>query len=148
MSKRIFRLVHETARKNAAHECLSAPEGYVVTISEPAKKREQEEKYHAMIGDISRQCTFIGKKWTTEDWKRLLIDAFAQAMREVGKPLHHDGRVVPSLDHGRVVQLGIQSRDFYVKEAAAFIEYLLAWGSDQPVPVVWTEPTARYGEAA
>lgn len=148
MSKIILKLTGPLAKQAACRYVNEAPDGFVVTISEPAKKREQEEKYHAMIGDISRQCTFIGKKWTTEDWKRLLIDAFAQAMRDIGTPLHHDGRVVPSLDHGRVVQLGIQSRDFYVKEAAAFIEYLLAWGSDQPVPVVWTEPTARYGEAA
>ena len=148
MSKIILKLTGPLAKQAACRYVNEAPDGFVVTISEPAKKREQEEKYHAMIGDISRQCTFIGKKWKTEDWKRLLIDAFAQVMREVGTPLHHDGRVVPSLDHGRVVQLGIQSRDFYVKEAAAFIEYLFAWGSDQPVPVVWTEPAARYGEAA
>lgn len=142
MSKRIWKLTGEVAKKAACREILAAPEGHVVTLAEPAKKRIQEEKYHAMIGDISKQCAFMGRKWETEDWKRLLIDAFAQAMREIGTPLHHDGRVVPSLDHERVVQLGIQSRDFRVKEAAAFIEYLLSWGNEQPVPVVWTEPVA------
>lgn len=148
MSKRILKITGEVARKAICREVLAAPDGYMVRISEPEKKREQEEKYHAQIGDISKQCLFMGKKWGREDWKRLLIDAFAQAMREVGTPLHHDGRVVPSLDHERVVQLGIQSRDFYVKEASAFIEYLYAWGADQPDPVVWTEPFAEERWAA
>lgn len=117
---------------------MDSPDGYMVTVSEPAKKRIQEEKYHAMFGDIARQCEFIGKKWDAEDWKRLLVDAFALAMREAGTPLHHDGRVVPSLDGQRVVQLGIQTRDFYVREAAEFISFLYAWGDERGVE--WTEP--------
>ena len=117
-----------------------APEGHVVRISEPAKKRIQEEKYHAMIGDIAKQCMFMGQRWDSEDWKRFLVDAFARVMRDAGTPLHHDGRVVPSLDGQRVVQLGIQTRKFYVKEAAEFIEYLYAYGADNNVQ--WTEQAA------
>ena len=117
-----------------------APEGHVVRISEPAKKRIQEEKYHAMIGDIAKQSTFMGQKWDAEDWKRFLVDAFAKVMRDSGTPLHHDGRVVPSLDGQRVVQLGIQTRKFYGKEAADFIEYLYAYGADNNVQ--WTEQAA------
>jgi hypothetical protein len=143
MSKVTLKVTGPLARQAIKRKADEVPEGWVATFSEPVKKRDQEEKYHAQIGDISKQCLFMGKRWSREDWKRLLIDAFAQAMREVGTPLHHDGRVVPSLDHERVVQLGIQSRDFRVKEAAAFIEYLYAWGADQPVPVVWTDPVAQ-----
>ena len=55
-----------------------------------------------------------------------------------GTPLHHDGRIVPSFDGRRIVQLGIQSRDFYVKEAAAFIEFLYAFGAARGVR--WSEP--------
>lgn len=138
MSRRVFMLVHAEARRRAAACCMDSPDGYMVTVSEPAKKRIQEEKYHAMFGDIARQCEFIGKKWDAEDWKRLLVDAFALAMREAGTPLHHDGRVVPSLDGQRVVQLGIQTRDFYVREAAEFISFLYAWGDERGVE--WTEP--------
>lgn len=110
----------------------------MVTISEPTRKTVQNAKFHAMFCDIARQCEFIGGKWDAEDWKRLLVDAFAHAMREAGSPLHHDGRVVPSLDGQRVVQLGIQTRDFYVREAAEFITYLYAWGAEQGV--LWSEP--------
>ena len=89
-------------------------------------------------GDIARQVEHIGRKWEADDMKRLLIDEFADEMRAAGTPLHHDGRIVPSFDGRRIVQLGIQSRDFYVKEAAAFIEFLYAFGAARDVR--WSEP--------
>ena len=141
--KRVYFLVHETARRLAAAQCMTAQEGYVCTIQEPTKNRLQEEKYHAMIGDIAKHCTFMGQRWASDDWKRLLVDAFAKAMREIGTPLHHDGRVVPSLDGERVVQLGIQTKEFRVKEAANFIEYLYSYGSENNVR--WSE-SAQWDE--
>jgi hypothetical protein len=137
-ARRTFVLAHDQARNNAARECLQAPAGWMVVVSEPVKKRIQEEKYHAMIADIARQVEHIGRKWHEADMKRLLIDDFADEMRMAGTPLHHDGRVIPSLDGQRIVQLGIQSRDFYVKEAAQFIEFLYAFGAARDVR--WTEP--------
>jgi hypothetical protein len=131
----------EAARKAICRHVLAAPEGYVVKISEPKKKRAQEEKYHAMIGDIAKHCTFMGRRWDEEDWKRLLVDAFAKAMRDAGTPLHHDGRVVPSLDGNRVVWLGIQTRYFRVAEAANFIEYLYCYGAEHGVE--WSERDGR-----
>ena len=131
--RQTFILAHDMARANAARAVQAAPDGYMVQISEPTKKREQEEKYHAMIGDIAKQCEFMGGKLDADDWKRLLVDMFAKVMRDLGTPLHHDGRVIPSLDYERVVQLGIQTRDFWVREAADFIEYLYAFGAENGV---------------
>jgi hypothetical protein len=131
----------EVARKAICRHVLAAPDGHVVTISEPKKRRIQEEKYHAMICDIAKCCTFMGKRWHEEDWKRLLVDAFAKAMRDAGTPIHHDGRVVPSLDMKRVVQLGIQTREFWVREAADFIEYLFAFGEENGVE--WSDPFTK-----
>lgn len=143
---RTFRLMHKLARQNAAEYVgRVAPDGWTVRVSPPAKRRAQEERYHAMIGDIASQWQFAGQKWHLEDMKRLLIDAFAEAMRQAGTPLHHDGRVVPSLDGRRVVQLGIQSREFYVAEANQFIEYLFAFGAD--IGIAWSDE-ARAPERA
>lgn len=139
--KKTFILAHDLARANAVKAVQVAPAGLMVQISEPTKKRIQEEKYHAMIGDIAKQCEFMGRKLDTDDWKRLLVDMFAKVMRELGTPLHHDGRVIPSLDFERVVQLGIQTREFWVREAADFIEYLYAFGAERDVR--WTEPKER-----
>ena len=48
--------------------------GLMMTLSEPTKKRIQEEKYHAQIDDIAEQTTYAGKSWHREDMKRILID--------------------------------------------------------------------------
>lgn len=136
--KQTFILVHAEARRRAIQAVQEAPDGFMVQVSEPAKKRIQEEKYHAMIGDIAKQCEFMSGKMDADDWKRLLVDMFSKVMRDLGTPLHHDGRVIPSLDFERVVQLGIQTREFRVAEAANFIEYLYAFGSDRGV--IWSEP--------
>lgn len=130
MNKRPFFLVHDQARQGAADFALrGAPDGWMVVFSEPTKRRIQEEKYHAMIGEIAEQVEHIGRKWDLDDMKRLLVDEFADEMRSAGTPLHHDSRVTPSFDGRRIVQLGIQTRDFYVKEAAQFIEFLNAFGA-------------------
>jgi hypothetical protein len=110
-----------------------------VTVRESAKpkSRDQEAKYHAMFGDIAKQCEFMGKQWDADDWKRLLVDAFYRATKddpdlsqEWGKVMP---RMVPSLDGSGVVQLGAQTRRFTKKLASAFIEYLYAWGAEQGV---------------
>ena len=129
MTARKFVLVHDQARRNAASWCMDAPVGYEVRISEPKKRRAQEECYHAMIGDIARQIEHVGRRWHADDMKRILVDEFAEEMRLAGTPLHHDGRVVPSMDGRRIVQLGMQTSEFYVREAAQFIEFLNAFGA-------------------
>lgn len=103
------------------------------------KSREQEEKYHAMIGDISKQLLHNGEKLDAESWKRLLIEAFVIVMQEMAKgenkpdPFHGKARLIMSLDGKRIVQLGVQSRSFGKKVASDFIEYLYAYGVDNGV---------------
>jgi hypothetical protein len=140
-TKQTYIFAHATARQRAKAAIDAAPDGYVCTLSEPKKRRIQEERYHAMVGDIAAQIELMGRKWDADDAKRLLVDAFAEVMRQAGMPLHQDGRVVPSLDGKRVVQLGIQTRDFYVREASEFIEYLFAFGAEHEV--AWTDPATR-----
>jgi hypothetical protein len=91
------------------------------------KSREQEEKYHAMIGEIAKQAQHIGCKWGVDDFKRLLIDQWAS---ETDRKL---GRLVQSLDGVRIVQLGMQSRRFSKEEACEFIDWLEAWGATNGV---------------
>lgn len=144
MSRQVFVLAHREARRRAVEAVQQAPEGFVVRISPPGKSRDQEERYHAMLGDIAKQWTFMGQKWHQDDVKRLLVDAFAEAMRQAGTPLHHDGRIVPSIDGQRVVQLGIQTSRFYKREATEFIEFLFAWGAEEGI--VWSNERRRAEE--
>ena len=106
---------------------LQAGKKLYLSISEETKSREQEEKYHAMIGEIHKAMQRAGSDWQYDDWKRLLIDQWAQDDGQQGS------RVAPSLDGKRIVQLGLQSRKFTIKQGSSFIEWLHAFGADKGI---------------
>lgn len=96
------------------------------------KSREQEEKYHAMIGDIAKQAQHMGAKWDAETWKRLLVDKY---VREIG--LH--SQIMANLDGNGLVQLGFQTRNFTKEQASEFVEWLHSWGANNGI--TFTEKT-------
>ena len=108
---------------------LLAGNKLVLTIEQESKSREQEEKYHAIINDIAKQSSHLGAKWSSEDWKRFLVWQFA---KEIGIST---GKLVPSLDGTGIVQLGLQTRKFKKHESTQFIEWLLAWATQNGVTV-------------
>ena len=108
-------------------ENLKAGKQLRMEIKAERKSRDQEEKYHAMIGEIATQAQHLGAKWSTEDWKRLLIDLFA---KETGL---QGGKIIPSLDGQGIVQLGLQTRNFTKDQAMEFITFLQAWGASNGI---------------
>ena len=74
---RIIKILWQAYQSGKPHE--------IIIREYDAKSREQEEKYHAMIGDISRQMRYHGEKLDRESWKRLLVEAFVQVMRETAQ---------------------------------------------------------------
>ena len=132
-----FNLVHQQARDGVSKYAQIAPQGWRVVFSEPSRKIAQNDKFHAMIGDIAKQTKYIGRTWDAGDMKRILIDEFADEMRTHGTPLGHDSRIIPSENGRRIIQLEIRSSEFRVKEASDFIEFLFFWGAQRGV--VWTE---------
>jgi hypothetical protein len=108
-------------------QALDAGRPLVMDIQQAPKSREQEEKYHAMIGEIAKQAEHLGAKWDAESWKRLLVDQF---LRENGKG---GNRVLPNLDGTGIVQLGFQTRRFSKEQASEFVEWLLAWGAEHGI---------------
>ena len=145
MNKRIFILAHDQARANAARYIANeAPEGFRVTVSEPKRKDLQNDKFHAMLSDIAKQCFYSGRKLQAESWKRLLVEAFVFILREEAKgqgkpdPFPTGGALLPSLDGLRIVQVEVLTRNFTVNQAAQLIEYLYAYGAENNI--CWSEP--------
>ena len=97
------------------------------------KSREQEEKYHAMIGEIAKQAQHLGAKWIAEDWKRLLVDQFCKDTGLTGS------KVIPDLSGDGIVQLGFQTRNFTKEQASEFVEWLHSWGANNGI--TFTEKT-------
>ena len=108
---------------------INALETKVLTleIKEANKSREQEEKYHAMIGEIAKQAQHLGAKWDAESWKRLLVDQFCRD-NDI-----KTGVVIPNLSGDGIVQLGFQTRKFTKEQASEFVEWLHAWGAEHGV---------------
>jgi hypothetical protein len=147
----VFILAHKQARARAAQAVAEAPDGYRVTVQPPRKTRDQEERYHAMIGDIAKQCRFQGRRLPLQSWKRLLVESMVHVLREEARaqgksdPFPDTGCVLPSLDGLRIVQVEVLTRDFNKAQASAFIESLYAYGAENGVE--WTEPMPLREEA-
>lgn len=134
--KKVFKLSHDLARQGVKKFADLCEAGWTVTFAPPVKSREQEEKYHAMIGDISKQ--YGGELADKEDAKRILISAFRHDTRELLKDEWEkfgDLRMGRGL-RGEVVLLGTQSRRFSKVLASNFIEWLYAFGAENDI--AWT----------
>ena len=108
-------------------DALKAGKQFQVEIKYKNRSNEQNEKFHAIIGDIAKQAQHMGAKWDAEDWKRLLVDKF---LRETG---FKNSPIIPNLDGTGIVQLGFQTRNFSKEHASEFVEFLQAWAADNGV---------------
>jgi len=108
-------------------KALDAGNNLVMEIKLSSKTREQEEKYHAMINDIAKQAKHLGAKWSSEDWKRLLVDQFLREEANI------QGKIIPNLDGTGIVQLGFQTRKFTKEQASEFVEWLYAWSGNNGI---------------
>jgi hypothetical protein len=118
--KRIFVLAHRQARANAAHFAYEAPEGWMVTFSEPKRNLDQNAKFHAIVGDIAKSgLKWAGKPRTAAQWKVLLVSGHAAATNE-------GSEMVPGLE-GEFVNLRESTALMSKKRSASLIEYALAF---------------------
>jgi hypothetical protein len=108
-------------------KALDSGKHLTMEIKLASKSREQEEKYHAMIGDIAKQAKHLGAKWSSEDWKRLLVDQFLREEANI------QGKIIPNLDGTGIVQLGFQTRKFTKEQASEFVEWLYAWSAENGI---------------
>ena len=116
------------------------------------KTRLQEEKYHAMIGDVARQCMHLNQVLDAESWKRLLVQQFREDSIESGVDRvaeywkRNEVKLMPSLSGKSLVLLGAQTRDFPKYVAAAFIEWLYAYGANNDIAWSKAEDFERWQE--
>jgi len=97
----------------------------VVTIALQSRNEEQSRKFHAMCGDIARQCQWAGKKRTAEQWKLLFVSAHAVATRE-------GSEIVPGIEN-EFLNIRESTARMGVKRMASLIEYVSAWGAENDV---------------
>lgn len=120
---------------NTAKPLLMAGHRLVAKL-EPENRRDNHNRhFHSLIGQISDHLG--GDLADKEDAKRILISAFRIDTRNdpdlAGEwAKFGDVRMGRGL-RGEVVLMGMQSRDFSIKLARAFIEWLYAFGAEHGV---------------
>ena len=108
-------------------ETLQTGKKLRLEVKRSTRSSDQNAMFHSLIDSIAKQMKAAGSAWSSDDWKRLLIDQWAH---ETGRKI---GKVAPSLDGERVVQLGLQSHKFTVEEGSEFIEWLMAWMAEKGI---------------
>lgn len=102
--------------------------GTIVEFRKKTRSHEQSAKMHAMLGEVANQVVWYGTKLLVEDWKNM----FTASLRKA--------QVVPGIDAGTVVPLGIHTSTMTVDEMSNMIEAIYAFGSDPEHLVVFKDP--------
>lgn len=126
MARQAFILANEAVRNRAIDALRTAPVGWRVEISEPRRTLDQNAKLWAMLGDVSKQVEWYGEHLSPDDWKTVLTASLRKA------------RVIPGLDAGTLVPLGLSTSGMTKRELADLVELIYAFGSERGV--IWSEP--------
>lgn len=94
MSKRIWKITGEVAKKAACREILAAPEGWIVSLSEPNRTLDQNAAQWPYLEAFAKQkqlCINGEMQWvTSDDWKDVLTGCWNGEMRMAA----FDGKVI------------------------------------------------------
>lgn len=126
--KRVFKLVHSTARRLAVEEVETAPDGYCVTVSEPTRTLEQNAAQWPYLVGFAQQkqlCINGVMQWVTdEDWKDVLTACWTGEMR------------MAAFD-GKVIMLPQRTSVMGKKVFSDWLEFLIAMAAQSGVEPVY-----------
>jgi hypothetical protein len=121
-------------RKTVAQHIIDAEDWAIAKISPPSRNLDQNARFHAMCGDISKQCKHVGRKLSLEQWKTLLVSAHAVATNE-------GADMVPGIE-GEYVNLRESTARMSIRRMASLITYVQAYGD--MADIKWSEPVSHF----
>lgn len=108
---------------------LTAGQRLIVDIRPETRSDAQNRLLHALIGDVSKQAEWMGKRRTPAEWKVLFVSGHAVATKR-GVDL------VPGLE-GEFCNIRESTARMGKARVNSLIEYIHAWGAAHDV--VWQE---------
>jgi hypothetical protein len=114
------RMIDDARRQRALQLVAKAPEGYVVSISEPKRSGEQNDKMWAMLGEISTAKP-EGRHHTPDDWKAIFMNACGW-----------ECQFIEGLD-GRPFPKGFRSSALTVGQMSKLIAYMTAFCAENNI---------------
>lgn len=115
----------DSQREHAMRLIAQAPKGYVMTVKEPTRSLEQNDKFWAMLTDLSMQKP-EGRLGTPDDWKYWIMHACS-----------FECQFMTGLD-GRPFPIGFRSSKLTVAQMRDLIDWMMAYGAEHGV--VWSDP--------
>jgi hypothetical protein len=121
MSRAVVLIRSEADRRKVAQWAANVPPGSSVEFKAPRRSPDQNALMWSLLGEVSRQVEWYGQHLTSEDWK----DVFTASLRRA--------RVVPGIDPGSFVPLGMRTSDMTKQEMTDLIELILAFCAERGV---------------
>lgn len=122
MSRALLTLTADERRDQAIRWIRQAPDGTRVEFKRPKRTLPQNDRFWAMLTDVSTQIPYYGVWLHPDDWKLIFVAALKREMR-----------MVPNLDGDGFVNLGTSSSDLSKEEMSDVIEMIFAYGAKHGV---------------
>ena len=111
----------KTDRDLIAKWARNVAEGTVVEFKSARRSNDQNALLWSRLGEISRGVIWYGQKLSAEDWKDVMTASLRKA------------RVVPGLDSGSFVPLGMRTSDMTKDEMTALLDLIDAFAAQHGV---------------
>lgn len=121
MTRRVVVLRTEADRQRVATWAKNVAAGTTVEFRKARRTLDQNALLWALLGDVARQVEWYGQHLTPDDWK----DVFTASLRRA--------RVVPGIDAGSFVPLGMRTSEMTKAELSDLLELIRAFGAERGI---------------
>lgn len=121
MSRAIVTIKSIADRNLVSRWASNVQPGTTVEFRAPRRSNEANALMWSLLGQISKQVEWYGQKLSSEDWK----DVLTASLRRT--------RVVPGIDAGTFVPLGMRTSQMTKEEISDLLELIYAFGAERGV---------------
>lgn len=121
MSRAVVQIKGQAERNLISRWAAGVPVGTTVEFRAPRRSGDQNALMWSLLTQLSKQLDWYGQKLSSEDWK----DVLTASMRRT--------RVVPGIDAGTFVPLGMRTSQMTKDELSDLIELIYAFGAERGV---------------
>lgn len=121
MSRALVQIKSDAERSQIATWARNVPVGTTVEFRAPRRSSDQNALMWSLLGQVSKEVVWYGQKLSSEDWKDVLTASLRHA------------RVVPGIDPGTFVPLGMRTSQMTKEEITNLIDLIEAFGAQQGV---------------
>jgi hypothetical protein len=121
MTRAVVQIKADADRNIVARWARNVPVGTTVEFRAPRRSLDQNALMWSLLGQISKGVDWYGQKLTSEDWKDVLTASLRHA------------RVVPGIEAGSFVPLGMRTSQMTKEEVSELVELIYAFGAQHGV---------------